>query len=205
MADDLESGGFLSRWSRRKAQVRQGDVPDTPVLPQPLAALPADLPAALQTADAPPAAAHTPVDPPQAPPPPTLDEVAALTHASDYSRFVAPGVDTRVKNAALKSLFSDPHFNLMDGLDTYIDDYGRPDPMPAGMLRQLVQSQALGLFADAPPAAATEPTDPTDPTDPFPPAQATLDEDVALRLQPHDAAGPSSPATSAEPDTGRPC
>ena len=48
----------------------------------------------------------------------------------------------------MKKLFSDPHFNVMDGLDTYIDDYGKPDPIPASMLRQMVQSQALGLFAD---------------------------------------------------------
>ena len=30
----------------------------------------------------------------------------------------------------MKKLFSDPHFNVMDGLDTYIDDYGKPDPIP---------------------------------------------------------------------------
>jgi hypothetical protein len=33
-----------------------------------------------------------------------------------------------VRNAALKKLFTDPHFNVMDGLDVYIDDYGKPDP-----------------------------------------------------------------------------
>ena len=38
----------------------------------------------------------------------------------------------------------------MDGLDTYIDDYGKPDPLPAGMLRQMAQSQVLGLFDDEP-------------------------------------------------------
>jgi hypothetical protein len=57
-------------------------------------------------------------------------------------------VTPEVKNAALKTLFTDPHFNLMDGLDTYIDDYGKPDPLPAGMLRKMLQSQALGLFDD---------------------------------------------------------
>ena len=29
----------------------------------------------------------------------------------------------------------------MDGLDTYIDDYGKPDPIPMPMLRQMNQSQ----------------------------------------------------------------
>ena len=67
---------------------------------------------------------------PAAAPPPTLDDVAVLTRESDYSRFVAPDVDGGVSNAALKKLFSDPHFNVMDGLDTYIDDYSKPDPLP---------------------------------------------------------------------------
>jgi hypothetical protein len=83
-----------------------------------------------------------------APPPPTLDEVKALTPASDFSRFVAPGVDAEVKNAAMKKLFADPHFNVMDGLDTYIEDYGRADPIPKAMLRQMVQARVLGLLDD---------------------------------------------------------
>ena len=78
------------------------------------------------------------------PPSPTLDDVAALSPQSDYTRFVAEGVAPEVKNAALKKLFTDPHFNVMDGLDTYIDDYGKPDPLPAGMLRKMAQSQLLG-------------------------------------------------------------
>ena len=32
----------------------------------------------------------------------------------------------------------------------YIDDYGRPDPLPAGMLRKMTQSAFLNLFADDP-------------------------------------------------------
>ena len=52
----------------------------------------------------------------------------------------------------MKKLFSDPHFNVMDGLDTYIDDYGKPDPIPPEMLRRMTQSALLGLF-DTDPAA----------------------------------------------------
>ena len=48
----------------------------------------------------------------------------------------------------MKKLFSDPHFNVMDGLDTYIDDYGKPDPIPLSMLRRMNQSAVLGLFDD---------------------------------------------------------
>jgi hypothetical protein len=86
---------------------------------------------------------------------PTLDDVARLTRESDYAPFVRPGVDTEVKNAALKKLFSDPHFNVMDGLDTYIDDYGKPDPISPAMLRQLNQATSLGLF-DVSPADAKD-------------------------------------------------
>ena len=85
---------------------------------------------------------------PAAPALPTLEDVARLTRESDFSRFVVPGVDEGVKRAAMKKLFSDPHFNVMDGLDTYIDDYSKPDPIPEAMLRQLNQAKDLFLFDD---------------------------------------------------------
>ena len=64
-----------------------------------------------------------------------------------------PDVDPTVRQAALKKMFTDPHFNVMDGLDIYIDDYSKPDPLPPGMLERMVQSDMLGLFSktdDAP-------------------------------------------------------
>jgi hypothetical protein len=215
-----DEGGFLSRWSRRKALVRQGAAVPEPV---PAVALPAGvltLPAPPQAEPAAlPAEPRSPIDgaklpppvPPPAPPQPTLADVAALTRESDYARFVAPGVDSGVKNAALKKLFTDPHFNIMDGLDTYIDDYGRPDPLPPGMLRQMVQSQFLGLFADEDAAASDLPPDAVlaadDAPDPLPepaaPPALTPHEDADLRLQPHDAAGPPGTGPGADPDPGR--
>ena len=206
---DDDPGGFLSRWSRRKVQVRQGTAPVEPEA----APAPAAMPAAARAVAAPvqPAVADETTPPaPPSPPAPTLADVATLGRDSDYTRFVAPGVDSGVKNAALKKLFTDPHFNLMDGLDTYIDDYGKPDPLPEGMLRQMAQSQFLGLFdhekpppetaaepaPDATPVLTAAPTDPLLDTDP--------DEDADLRLQPHDAAGPPGPGAGPEPDAGRP-
>jgi len=143
---------FFSRWSRRKAQVRQEAAP-VPPLSEPPTAGAADaavIPAGPQVATV---AAAVPAEADRPPaampvPQPTLDEVDALTPASDFSRFVAPGVDAQVKNAAVKKLFADPHFNVMDGLDTYIDDYGRADPIPKAMLRQMVQARVLGLLDD---------------------------------------------------------
>jgi hypothetical protein len=77
---------------------------------------------------------------------PTLDDVLKLTKDSDYSVFVQPGVDPAVQQAAMRQLFSDPHYNIMDGLDIYIDDYNKSDPIPLDMLKKMNQSQMLGLF-----------------------------------------------------------
>jgi hypothetical protein len=51
-------------------------------------------------------------------------------------------VEEGVKRAALKKLFSDPRFNVMDGLDTYIDDYSKDDPIPQAMLAQLEHAKS---------------------------------------------------------------
>ncbi len=143
--------GFLSRWARRKEQVRSGEA----VAAEASAPAPAPLPAAPAPAVVPAvlvvevhaAVSEKPAETP-AEPLPTMADVALLTRESDYSRFVAPGIDDGVKRAAMKKLFSDPHFNVMDGLDTYIDDYGKPDPIPLAMLRQMNQAKFLRLFDD---------------------------------------------------------
>ena len=157
-----EDAPFLARWSHRKSAARAAAVsPEAaraaaasePAVPAPALAPSAVAPAALQ-ADA--HAAGATAGEPAAPlaPPPTLADVDALGRDADFARFVARDVAPEVKNAALKKLFADPHFNLMDGLDTYIDDYGRPDPLPPGMLRRLAQSSLLGLFDGEDRAAA---------------------------------------------------
>lgn len=68
--------------------------------------------------------------------------------SSEYREFFDPQVDEKLRHTALRKLFSDPHFNVMDGLDTYIDDYSKPDPIPEAMLRQLNQAKELFLFDD---------------------------------------------------------
>jgi len=221
-ADD----GFLSRWARRKAQVRGGRPVPEPAEPVPDPPRPAaDLPtgdrgpasttvAAAGAVDAP---ARSQPATPEAAPLPTMDDVAQLTRESDFSPFVRPGVDSGVKNAALKKLFSDPHYNVMDGLDTYIDDYGKPDPIPPEMLRRMTQSALLGLFDDDPETAAAADRGneialgSVNPDGPMPaamaqspdpgaavalplPAEIRPDDDPDLRLQQDDAAERPGPA-----------
>jgi hypothetical protein len=202
MSTDTDDAGFLSRWSRRKALVRQGASPPEPAAVAPPPAPPA--PPAGATAQA--MAAGTgqgPAQPAAVPPvptvpelpPPTLDDVAALDRHSDFSRFVGRDVRPEVRNAALGKLFSDPHFNIMDGLDTYIDDYGKPDPLPQSMLRKMAQARALGLFDDDRPTTA--PTGQPAAAAPAPPEPAA-NEDTDLQLQPDDGPG----CTGAEPGPG---
>ncbi len=80
---------------------------------------------------------------------PTIDDVMKLTKDSDFSAYVKPGIDPQVQQAAMQKLFSDPRYNIMDGLDIYIDDYSKPDPIPLDMLKKLNQSHMLGLFKTA--------------------------------------------------------
>ena len=70
-----------------------------------------------------------------------------LTLDSDFSGFFHPKVDEDLRRSALRKLFSDPHFNVMDGLDTYIDDYSKTEPIPAAMLAGLKQAQRIFAWA----------------------------------------------------------
>lgn len=80
---------------------------------------------------------------PEAPPPPTMEDAQALTTDSDFKPFFARGVDEGVRRTALKKLFADPHFNTMDGLDTYIDDYNKFEPLTPLMLAALNHAKDL--------------------------------------------------------------
>ena len=92
MAED----GFLSRWSRRKQSVREGQ----PVEAEPVAPAPSAAPVLVATAQA--AAAEPEVQAQKpAEPPPTLEEAQQLTPESDFRRFVAPDAPPDVRNAAL--------------------------------------------------------------------------------------------------------
>jgi hypothetical protein len=67
-------------------------------------------------------------------------------------------MDPAVRNAAMKKLFADPHFNVMDGMDTYIDDYSLPDPLSAATLRKMASAQFLKLFDEEPVAPVSTPS-----------------------------------------------
>ena len=74
---------------------------------------------------------------------PELPPIDSLTIDSDFSPFMAKDVDATVRQSALKKLFRDPRFNVMDGLDVYIDDYSKPDPIEPEIVRTLVQARYI--------------------------------------------------------------
>jgi hypothetical protein len=148
-----DDSNFFSRWSRRKVQVRTGEA-----LPPEPPAKPAEAPVAAVVV-APPVEPTPDAAPAEPPPSLTLEDVARLTPESDYSAFVARGVSPDVRNAAVKKLFTDPHYNVMDGLDIYIDDYSKPSPLSAAEMAKMVGAQFLKLVDDPnEPKPAAQPT-----------------------------------------------
>ena len=177
----------LSRWSRRKLEASAE------------AAAPPRATAANATANAPPSAPPTPI--PSASPPQKLPSVESLNFDSDFSAFLRPEVDEKLKRAALKQLFRDPRFNVMDGLDVYIDDYTKSDPIEPGVLKQMLERFSAVSSSTASPAedparldaAAATPAAETPPVPPLPagraePASATVEE------LPEEPSAPHSPS-----------
>jgi hypothetical protein len=117
---DTNEEGFFRRWSRVKSEARE-DTAAPPVAPAPQPQSKAD----------------------SGQPEPELPSLDQLTIDSDFSGFFHPKVDEGVRRQALRKLFSDPHFNVMDGLDVYIDDYSKSEPIPAAMLAGLKQAQRI--------------------------------------------------------------
>ncbi|MEJ8856176.1 DUF3306 domain-containing protein [Variovorax robiniae] len=188
--------GFLKRWSRRK---QEAAVVAAPAPSQEAIVAPAPSQEALGA---------RPVLPPkegvamaaQEPSPLTLADTESLTLESDFKPFLASNVAPEVKNAAFKKLFADPHFNVMDGMDIYVDDYSNPSPLPTSVLRQMASAKFLNLFEEE----ETEAPASAGPTDiPATPVVASAEaaeaqpashlpddpQDPDLRLQPDNAAG----------------
>ena len=160
---------FLSRWSRRKRDTVQS--------------------APERTQPAPPASAETP--------PPELPPIDSLTPESDFSGFMHKQVDDKLRRAALRKLFSDPSFNIADGLDEYAEDFTLLETLAEGAAAGLEHSKStlLGPDWDAKPVA-----------EPVAGGAIDADADVATaEAESEDAVAPSpegetAPAAIAEAD-----
>jgi hypothetical protein len=168
----------LARWSRRKREA--GVASRTPAeSAAPPQAAPAALPARVPAPPSAPVAAAS-----------ELPSIDSLGFDSDFTAFLRPEVDETLKRAALKQLFRDPRFNVMDGLDVYIDDYTKADPIAPDILKGLLKR---GFSADSAPAPATPPVADEGAT----PATSSLPAAAA------PTAAPASTSASADPEPAR--
>lgn len=144
MSADSES--FLTRWSRRKlAAERAAERPAEDLEPGAAAALPTKdgnelaAPAAAASVRAP-APEQDPAVTTEVPLPP-IDSLDGLR--SDYEAFFKQPVAEELRRAALKKLFADPHFNQMDMMDVYVDDYTQFEPLTAALRMRLPSARAF--------------------------------------------------------------
>jgi len=152
----VSADGFLSRWSRRKlataAATERSEMPPpaAPGAPASVAVAPsAEVGAEASAAGlAREVSAGNRADS-------ALPPLEELSLASDFSVFLKEEVGEALRRKALHALFSDPHFNRMDGLDIYIDDYSQPDPIAPEAMARLRHAREW-LSAAEPPAATVQ-------------------------------------------------
>jgi hypothetical protein len=159
-AEKDKEEAFLSRWSRRKQEARE-EPAQPPARPE--------------------------IDPKA--PAPELPQIEKLTAESDYRPFFHPKVGEDVRRAALKKLFSDPHFNVMDGLDVYIDDYSKSEPIPPEMLAGMKTAQDILRWAK----------EDKEELERLEAEKAALKEEKAKALEPPAAEQPATGTRVAEP------
>lgn len=119
MSETLRKEGFVERWSRVKREVVAGAVP--PGTASPVVPDPDVLP--------------------------SLESIATQGLEADFSAFMQAGVEEGVRRAAVQQLFRQPIFNVMDGLDVYIEDFNVYEPLLAADLPGLAHARSM-LFPE---------------------------------------------------------
>src|SRR5688500_15979654 len=91
-------------------------------------------------------------------PAPQLPAVDKLTPESDFTGFMHPKVEDALRRAALKKLFSDPHFNIPDPYEPYSRNCNVEDPIPPELLATLKQAEQL-VFGEKKEEVASQETE----------------------------------------------
>jgi len=182
----------LSRWSRRKLEAaRAQSAPARELAPAPVA------PGQQAPQPAPPSAPEASA---------ALPPIESLSIESEFAPFFKPGIPESTRRAALKQLFRDPRFNIMDGLDVYIDDYSKPDPIPPEMMKQLLHTKHIFNPPKTEVNAEGHVVDVVEPVEQAAPEEAPGTAASAISDGTVDAKPDSLPGAidaSAEPDTVR--
>jgi hypothetical protein len=128
--ENTEDESFFSRWARRKKESRQGlageTAPTAELPPEPLPGPGAGGEAreAVATTDGETAAAEVAAVPPLELPP-----LETLTAESDFGAFMQPGVDGALRRAALRKMFRNPIYGVVDELDPFRADFAAFTPL----------------------------------------------------------------------------
>ena len=78
-------------------------------------------------------------------PAPALPPVETLTPESDFTGFMGPKVEDRLRRIALKKLFSDPHFSTPDPFEPFSGDWTVGEPIGQELLAKLNQTRSVLL------------------------------------------------------------
>jgi hypothetical protein len=128
--EKMEDEPFLSRWARRKKESREGLSEETAqTVELPAGQIPGPGAAeheldAVATADDETAGTDRAEAPPLELPP-----LETLTAESDFGAFMQPGVDGALRRAALRKMFRNPIYGIVDELDPYRADFAAFTPL----------------------------------------------------------------------------
>lgn len=145
------SDNFLSRWSKRKLEAKEKPAEnalqglqakaDTTELATFEGVSTAEKGAGAEPAVLAKNAAGEPALPEL--PVPTEADLQNISQGGDVKAFLTDKVSAELKNKAFKALFSRPEFNVMDGLDIYIDDYNTFVPLTQEQIGKMTFSKQL--------------------------------------------------------------
>lgn len=114
---------FLRRWSRLKKESREGPPDEAAVAPEKSAGQ--EAPGEAESAPpAAPAQGGTPADEP-----PELPSLDSLHEESDFGAFMRAGVDPDLRRLALRKMFRNPKYGVVDELDPFRADFAAFTPL----------------------------------------------------------------------------
>jgi len=126
-AEKMQDEPFFSRWARRKKESREGLSEETvQAVELPAEQIPG--PGAAEHELEAVATADDELDG-AAVPPLELPPLETLTVESDFRAFMQPGVDGALRQAALRKMFRNPIYGIVDDLDPYRADFAAFTPL----------------------------------------------------------------------------
>ena len=139
------SENFLSRWSKRKLEVRAQEklAEEAPAVQDKAPVSAVNVESENRAHELVKADSQVQPVPDLELPLPTEADLLAVKQGGDIKAFMVDKVSTELKNKAFKALFSRPEFNVMDGLDIYIDDYNKFTPLSKEDIGKMTLSKQL--------------------------------------------------------------